>query len=188
MSCEQILTGYDACGKLSLNTGGLQKRIYLGLRSDLDEDHEDGIYSTGGSGDINSINFKAYKGFKKFIGVMAGNTLSVDAQRTEDGNPFYPASGSFKMFESTTDDKQFIENLAAAEDIFFVVETTGKQFVAVGIDYGVTLESALKSFGNVPTDPTGRLVVLSGDQPDIERYFSVESYAQTVVTLDSYVV
>jgi len=184
MGCV-VLTGYDLLCKLEDSGSGARQTVYLGLVSDLDQSNP---FDENGSGDVNSINFQNYKGFVKFVGLTNGNTANYDIQKTDDGNPFYPMSMVLKLFDTTTDDKTFLTNLAKAEDVFGVIESANGRFEIVGTNPGLKVESAPRTLGLTPQDSSARVLTLSGDQVEIEKLFSVENRTQTVATLDSYVI
>ena len=180
------LTSYDIGCKLQEAGAGLKRRIYIGLVSDLDEETP---FSYNGNGDVSSINFQSYCGFVKFTGLKDGNNGTVDIQRTEDGNPFYPMNVVLRLFDITTDDKTFLSNIAISEDIFAVVETNSGRCEVIGGTEGLTVESAPRSFGQTPQDSSARILTLSGDQTAIEKIFAPgPAYSDNVAALESYVI
>lgn len=186
MAACYALSGYAIDCKLQEAGAGLKRKVYLGLVSDLDQQNP---YTTNGNGDINSLNFTSYTGLVEFTGLKNGNNGTVDIQKTEDGNPFYPMNAVLKLFDITTDDKTFLTNLAISEDVFAIVETNSGRFEVLGITEGLIVESAPRSFGQTPQDSSARLLTLSGDQVEIEKIFSTGgTYANTVAALQDYVV
>jgi len=181
------LTGYTLGCKLQEAGAGLNPSIYIGIVDDLDKSL--GKYSTNGNGDIEALFFTGYYGLVKFTGTATGNNATTDIQKNEDGNPFYPMSVVMKLFETETADKTFLSNLAIAERLFVIIENNSGKFEVLGIDQGLSVESAPFTRGQTAIDSSARTLTLSGPQTSIEKYFSAGgTYANTVSTLDSYLV
>ena len=163
--------------------GGLKTSFWLGSVNELDTTQT--LLNVDGSLHINSLTFENYAGLYKFTGIKNGANGTDDIQQDEDGNPFFPATTVFKLYDVEPEDILRIESLAYV-DLFVVYEDFNGNFPIYGLPNGLTITSAPKSTGNQPGDSVARLLTLEGNQNILRRLFSAGTYAETKATLESY--
>ena len=171
------------CESRQAAIGGVKTTFWLGSVNDLDTTQT--LANVDGSLYINSLDFLNYAGTYKFTGIKAGANGSDDIGQDEDGNPFFPQTVTFKMYDATPEEILRIESLAYV-DLFMVYEDFNGNFPIFGLPYGLTITSAPKSTGNKPGDSVARLLTLEGPQNILRRLFSAGTYAQTKATLEAY--
>lgn len=180
-----ITGGLDlTCETLKASKGGLKQRVFVGNYGELDAATP---FTYDVAGYVTAINFAGgagYGGLYEFVGVRNQNQSNVNAVRLESGNANFPQSVTISVHDTTPAQKAVLEELAYA-DVFAIVETSGGQFVLLGADLGLGLESAEKASGTSPADSSARTVVLSGDQTSIEKVVLDTDYATTVAYLES---
>lgn len=163
--------------------GGLKTSFWLGDINQLDTNQT--LLNVDGSLNINSLAFENYKGLYKFTGIKNGANGTDDIGQDEDGNPFFPHTAVFKLYDVTPEDILRIESLAYV-DLFVVYEDFNGNFPIYGLPQGLTITSAPKSTGNAPGDSVARLLTLEGSQNILRRMFSAGTYAETKATLTAY--
>lgn len=170
------------CDTRKNSAGGLKTTIWLGNISELSS------VSYDGSGYVSSLNFDAYKGLYEFTGAFNANSASSDATRTDGGNVAFPHTLVITVFDVTPCQKTILEDLANADGVFAVVETTKGRFEGYGMDLGMVVESMPRSTGASPSDSTSRVITLSGEQGSLEEVLSAGSYTDTKTMIESYVI
>ena len=163
--------------------GGVKTTFWIGSVNELDTTQT--LLNVDGSLNITSLDFENYAGLYKFNGIKAGANGTDDISQDEDGNPFFPQTAVFKLYDVTAEDILRIESLAYA-DLFVVYEDFNGLFPIFGLPQGLTITSAPKSTGNSPGDSVARLLTLEGSQNILRRMFSAGTYAETKATLTAY--
>lgn len=164
--------------------GGVKTRFWLGSVNELDTAQT--LANTDGNGYINSLAFLDYCGLYKFTGIKAGNNGTDDISQDEDGNPFFPHTVTFKLYDETPEEILRVESLAYV-DLFVIYEDFNGDFPIYFLPQGGTIETAPKSTGNIAGDSTARLVTVTGAQNILRRKFSAgETPADTLAALTSY--
>ena len=163
--------------------GGVKTTFWLGSVNELDTTQT--LANVDGSLFINSLDFDGYCGLYKFTGIKAGANGTDDMAQDEDGNPYYPQTATFKLYDETPEDILRVESLAYV-DLFVIYEDFNGEFPIYFLPYGGTITSAPKSTGNAPGDSVARLLTLEGPQNILRRKFSAGTYAETKAALTSY--
>ena len=183
ISCG-ISGGIDlSCQTLKDASGGLKQKVWIGNWGDLGSPG----WTEVGDGYVESLEFlSGYSGLYEFTGVKNQNSTNSDAQALESGNATFPQSVVLTLHTTTPGQLSVIEELAFA-NVFVIVETSKGRLECFGLNLGLSLESAVKTSGNLVSDATSRIVTLSGDQPEIEKIFLRTDYATSVAYLNSLV-
>jgi hypothetical protein len=163
--------------------GGVKTTFWLGSVNELDTATT--LANTDGSGYINSLDFLDYCGLYKFTGIKAGANGQDNINQDDDGNPFYPHTATFKMYDITPEEILNIESLGYV-DLFIIYEDFNGEFPMYGLPQGMTVTNAPKSTGNQAGDSTARLLTLEGNQNKLRRMFSTGDTATTRAALTSY--
>jgi len=169
-----------------MTKAGLNKRIYIGRRSDI-KDGDTG-YTTA-TGKISAISFKTYKGFKQIF----GRKLSNDAEQSlkfNETNKFMAQDVVLKLTSAAndTDTIATIESLFGIDDAVVVVETNSGGFKVYGKDTGLEMTELSQKDGIKFEDDNSFMVKLTGAELGLVPWFLATDYATSKALLDSYVV
>ena len=167
--------------------GGIKNTFWIGNLEDIDRTYGTDGFNISGAGFVTDIKFKYQKGLYEFGGVRLGNSNTDDAARNEGGIPNFPVSIAFKMYDNAPDDALIVEQLANADALFAIQQTSSGDFKIFGSALGLNLASAPRASGTQPTDDSSRLVTLSGVEPKLPRYFFKTSQSITLALIQSYV-
>lgn len=189
MSTGCLITGgvdFD-CDDRKLSAGGVRKTVWVGNIADLDQTLGDRGFTIDSNGYVTDINFMTYGRLYAFEGVKGGNNANDDAQRTENAaNVNFPHTVLFKIYDTNPDDRAAVEQMAFADGLFVVIERTGGLFEVFGRIEGLTLASAPSNRGETTAVDTGRIMTLTGAEPELPKFFFDTDYATTRTKIESY--
>lgn len=167
--------------------GGVRAKVWIGNIEQLDQTIGDRGFTISVEGYITAINFTTYGRLYAWSGVKAGNSANDDAQRTAgSGVAFYPHNVLLKVIDITPEDRKAIETLANADGVFVIIERAGGVFEIFGRIEGLALVSAPSDRGADTTIDTGRVITLSGNEPEMAKLILVTDYATTRALIESY--
>lgn len=184
-NCNDLLAGLDpACDALN-KVGGVNKRVWIGLKSNI-------TMSTDTAGYINSVSMGvvgsiAAKLFK-FIGKRDKNNATWALTAGENINTFNHTA-MLELFYSTPTQLLSIERLCNADDMVVFMQQNDDKIIVLGLDLGLNTSAGEGGTGVVLNDSTGYKVTLSGEQKIMPQYFSVNgataTIAQNIAYLDA---
>lgn len=172
-----------SCTKQKLATGGLTQNVYLFNYGQLSQSVSP--FPIDGDGYVTSIELdEAYYGLHKFTVIRNSATYTSGANTTDSGNGVFNHSVTFTIQDVSPADKAVIEDMAYST-LGVIVETSSGQFLVFGGTLGMSLESAEKSSGSTPSEATGRVITLSGEQSAMEKVFFRTDYDTSKAYLES---
>lgn len=181
-NCKNLTKGLDpVCGAIQ-KFGGLNKRVWIGQLSQLDS------YTVNTNTlDIQSfsmaLNGSISYTLKKFIGKKFKNNKTEEVQVGENVNTILQ-SVNLVLYHLTSKDKQAIEELINAEDVFVFAQNNADQIEVYGIDTestgsddpigGLNCSAGSGGTGTVLNDPTAFTITLSGEHRILSRIFNTQ--------------
>ncbi len=189
MACN-INTGLTAvsCEQKEQAIGGFKPRLWIGNTDDIDSTAGIKGFTYDVNGNIDAITFKATKGLFVFNANKDSVGATASRTRTEAGIPLYPQGITFKAFDITAVQRAVLDDLAKADSLFAILETSAGQFEVFGKDLGLVLGDANeKNYGALRTDDTSSNIALSsiGELSSPVPFFDVD-YATTLSLIESY--
>lgn len=169
MACVDLLNGITASCSALNKVGGANKRVWIGQLSQL------ASYTTDGDGyiddvtmgqDASSVDYT----LKKFVGKKNKNSVTYEVTAGENVNT-YNTSLTIEVFHYTPEDREAIEALVNADDVFAFVQTDAGQIEAVGIDLGLNASAGSGGTGVNLQDKTSMTLTLSGEQMTLPKLF-----------------
>lgn len=181
-TCVEILQGIDPnCDALN-KVGGIDKRVWVGQLSQLSG------YTTDGSGYINTVTLATISSIqqtlKKFTGKKFKHAATVEGVVGENVNTINQ-SLALSLYYSTPAERQAIEQLFNADDVFVFVEGNYGGVEAYGIDLGLNGSALTGGLGTLLNDNTAIIVTLSGEQRTLPKQVLVGgTLTATIAYLD----
>ena len=189
MACN-ISTGQSfTCSDKNASIGGAKAKIWLGNLDDLDLTVGTKGFNFDVNGFVSAINFKATKGLYEFDCVKDSVLATYSRSVTEGKIGIYPQNIGFKTIDVTPTQRAALDNLANADALFVIVETTSGRFELFGKDRGLSLGDANeRSLGAIATDDTSANISLAsiGEAASPSIIFDTD-YATTYGLIESYV-
>lgn len=184
--CVQLLDSLDPSCLALKKVGGLNKRVWAGQLSQLTSYSQDSTTK-----DITSLTMGACASIayllKKFVGKKYKHNGTYELVAGENVNTI-TQSIILVLYHFTSRDKEKIEQLINAEDLFFAIENNAGQIEFWGIEHGLNASAGSGGTGTLLNDPTAFTITLSGEQSGLSRIFNVgptATLAQNIAYLDS---
>ena len=164
-SCAELLTGIEGTCDAIKRPGGLDKRVWIGVVSDLTA-----ITQTANTNEITAFTFAATKGLKKFIGRNEKHSGTVGFEAGDNVN-IIPQELSLVLYVKSAAERKSLDDLLKVNDncLFVIVETNAGQLEVWGINKSTNFNNfGLKPSGNqgstgvMLNDSTAFTVTLSG--------------------------
>lgn len=174
------------CTKKQKASGGNKQKFWIGNIEDINRTYGDGGLTIDYNGYVQNIAFEQYKGLYAFTGTKLGNQNTDDASRNDGGIANFPVTIIFKAYDVTPADSLIIEQLANADGLFVIMQTSSGAFKIYGFELGLTLASAPRSSGSQPADDSSRTVTLQGNEPKLPYYFFNTSEAHSLSLIEAY--
>ena len=167
--CVDLLEGLDpSCNALN-KVGGVKKRVWIGQISQLGTVP----YTTDADGYVDTIAFAtaspAY-GLHKFIGKKSKHNGTYELTAGDNVNTFN-TSAILVLYHYTPADREAIENLVNADDLFALFETEAGQIELFGITQGLNASAGTGATGVLLQDNTAFSLTLSGEQLSMPKLF-----------------
>jgi hypothetical protein len=164
--CSNSLAALDpSCAALK-KKGGFDKRFYVGSIADLTA-----VTITSGIQEVTAFTFAATTGFKKIIGKRLKHGASTTLEAGEVVN-MRVQNFNAVLYAQSALERQAIEELADAEDIFIVAESNSGTFEVFGINNGSN--GQFDNFGMKATAGEWKHGVLLNDDTSVSMTFSGE--------------
>lgn len=176
---DQITNGLNPTCKALKQTGGIDKTIYVGNRSELvftEVDTANGTYYSV------AVTGSPTPTLKKFTGKEFKHNYNNEGQAGENVNTINPAL-TLLLWYFLPAEKQAIEELWQAEDVVAFVRRTGKEgkayYAIIGKENGLKGSSLTGGSGTVLNDNTSITVVLSGEETTLPEILMMGSFEPT---------
>jgi hypothetical protein len=169
-NCVQILQGIDpSCDALN-KVGGINKRVWVGQLSMLDNpkytEDADGYIATIEMATISSVvqelvtfSGKKFKNSTANEVVVGENVNTINQQVT------------LALYYTTPTEREAIESLINADDVFVCVEGNYGRIEIYGIDLGLNCSAGSGGLGALLNDNTAFIVTLSDEQLTLPKQF-----------------
>ena len=170
-NCVDLLQGLDpSCDALN-KVGGVNKRVWIGQLSQLDETAK---YTTDADGYIDVINMATLgsspETLKKFYGKKKKNSTALEGVIGKNINTINQ-SVTLALYYSTPDEREAIENLYNADDVFVAIEGNYGAIEIYGIDLGLNASALTGGLGALLNDNTAVIITLSDEQLTLPKQF-----------------
>lgn len=172
MSCVSLALGVQASCVATKKPGGLDKRVYLGLVSDL------ASVTFGADNSFTAFTFKDGKGLVQYISKKDKNSATSALEVGENQN-LRNHSVNLVVYWETAAQLKTLDDLLDTEGIFVIVETNYGTLEAFGLNKGSNFDNfGLKATANdgtsgvVLNDPTAFNLVLSGQHTNLQLLFN----------------
>jgi len=155
-SCKITSGISNGCSDL-LRVGGLDKTFWLFHKSELDTQ----IALTQGA-DINTLDFGAYGGLKRFDGQKFSHQFTSPLVVANTGNRSYAPTVTIKILVGTTAQDVQIQNLNLAQDIVAIVQDNNQNFFIIGAGNGLYVTQDDHGSGQTGDADQTDTIVLTG--------------------------
>lgn len=157
MACNiSLVSAFDCTDKIGM-IGGFKPNFWIFNLSDVVS------YTIDLAGNVTNITLKATKKIYKYEALKDTLTATAGIKKVEgSGIAIYTHSVNFASVDTTAEQREVFENLANAEAVAVIAETTSGRFEIFGKDFGMKLGDANeKNYGLNPTEDTSRKVSLT---------------------------
>lgn len=188
-ACNELTRGINPDCEATRKPGGLNKRLYIGLLSDLT------AIAFGAEQSVVSFTFDADKGFVKFIGKREKHNSTMGL---EVGENFNLRSHGINLVAYYNTDLELaaLDDLLDTEGVFAVVETNSGELEVWGVNnganwagFGLKPSSLEGGSGTAITDSNIYTLGLSGDHESLQLYYEGDELSVTladkIVELDA---
>lgn len=171
MACNELTRGINPNCDALRKAGGLNKRVYIGLLSDLTS------VTFAETGQITGFTFAANKGFVKFIGKKEKHNT---AMTLEVGESFTLRNHAVNLvaYYSTAEELTALDSLIDVEGLFMVAETNNGELEVWGVNnapnwanFGLTAASLQGGSGTAILDPNIYTLGFTGNHENLQKYF-----------------
>lgn len=185
-NCVDLLQGIDpSCAALN-KVGGINKRVWMGQLSQLD----DPKYTLDADGYIATIEMatigSAPETLIKLIGKKFKNSTANEGVVGENVNTINQ-SVTLALYYETPTEREVIETLWNADDVFIAVEGNYGRIEIYGIDLGLNGSALSGGLGGALNDNTAIIVTFSDEQLTLPKQFKSgvsSTLAQDIAYLD----
>lgn len=189
MACNELTRGIDPNCDALRKPGGLNKRVYIGLLSDLD------AVTSAVTGEVTGFTFALTKGLVKFIGKTEKHNT---AMTLEVGDNFNLRNHAVNLvaYYSTQEELMALDELIDAEGLFMVAETNSGELEVWGMNkgtnwmnFGLKAASVEGGSGTVKLDSNIYTLGFTGNHENLQRYFAsvpgTSTLAEDIAILDA---
>ena len=184
--CVTLLDSLDPTCSALKKLGGVNKRVYIGQLSQLSSYSQDPTTKDITTITMGACGSTAYM-LKKFVGKKFKHNGTYEVVVGENVNTVNQ-SAILVLYHFTSRDKEKIEQLINAEDLFLIMENNAGQVEVWGIELGLNTSAGSGGTGALLNDPTAFTITLSGEQSTLSRIFNVgptSTLAQNLAYLDA---
>lgn len=195
-ACNELTRGIDPNCEATRKPGGLNRRIYIGLLSDLT------TVSFGTGNAVTGFTFIAEKGLKKFIGKREKHSSVMAIEAGENFN-LRNHGVNLVAYYNTALELEALDQLIDIEGAFMVVETNSGELECWGINkganfqnFGLKVSSIDGGSGVAIVDSNIYTLAMNGNHENLQLYFGALSsvtpfdpltLAENIALLDSLV-
>jgi hypothetical protein len=192
MACNELTRGINPNCDATRKPGGLNKRAYIGLLSDL-------TAVTFGTGNVvTGLTFDTGKGFVKFIGKREKHN-SVMALEVGENFNLRNHGLNLVAYYNTAEELEALDSLLDVEGAFIVVETNSGELEVWGMNKGTNYANfGLKASaidggsGTAIVDSNIYTLSMNGNHENLQLYFAsvpgTSTLAEDIAILDALVV
>jgi hypothetical protein len=164
-------------------TGGANKAMYVGSLADVDS------VTKSTDGEVTAITMKTGKKLFKISGKKYKNSGSYDLQKSENSTQF-AHTVVFAAYYNTQIEKNAIERLAMADDLFFILQTNFGRTECYGLvgdnnapASGLEMTAAPGGTGTVAEDASNSILTFTGSEAKMPAYgkFGIDLSAELEV-------
>lgn len=188
MACTSITAGLTPTCAALKKRGGANKRVWVGLRDDIDAYTQDGT-----SKKITDVTMVASKKLFAFIGKRYKNSGRYELVVGENTTVFNHIV-SLSLYHETQLDRNAINALAVSEDLVVFMQNNAGQIEIFGLDIdagttddpagGLNPSSGAGGTGVQLQDDTAFTIELSGEVSHLPLLFEDTNLATSISTLD----
>lgn len=192
MACNELTRGINPDCEATRKPGGLNKRVYIGLLSDLDS----AVFGTGNV--MTATTFAATKGFVTFTGKREKHN---SAMALEVGENFNLRNHGLNLvaYYNTPAELEALDSLLDVEGVFMIVETNSGELEVWGMNKGTNFANfGLKASGieggsgTAIVDSNIYTLAFNGNHENLQLYFQsvpgTSTLAEDLAILDALVV
>lgn len=169
-NCVDLLAGINASCEALNKVGGANKRVWIGQLSQTEG------YTLNANGEIETITMGQDASsndytLKKFTGKKNKNNGTYELTAGDNVNTFN-TSAILEVFHYTQGEREALENLINADDVFVIFQTDAGQVEVFGIDEGLNASAGTGGTGVNLQDKTSFTLTLSGEQRKLPYLFN----------------
>jgi len=192
MACNELTRGIDPNCDALRKPGGLNKRVYIGVLSDLT------AVTFGTNNAITALTFAADKGLVKFIGKREKHNT---AMTLEVGDNFNLRNHAVNLvaYYSTPAELEALDELIDVEGLFMVAETNSGELEVWGMNkggnfanFGMKAASVEGGSGAAILDSNVYTLGFTGNHENLQGYFisvpGASTLAEDIAILDALVI
>lgn len=180
MACNTTRGISNSCEDV-LFVGGAGQTFWVGYKSELDTQ-----ISTAQTADIDTLDFAAYGGLRRFDGRKFSHTFGDELTVAAGGNKAYTHTFVAKLLSKSTEDDVTLQQLALGDDIFVVVPDNNEQFFILGAGNGLSASAAAQNSGQTGDADTTDTITLTGSEKTKKLRFRLGAgYQATLDYLES---
>lgn len=193
-ACNELTRGINPNCEATRKSGGLNKRLYIALLSDL-------TAITFGAGNlVTALTFEATKGFVKFIGKREKHNSTMALEVGDNFNLRTHGINAVAYY-NTPEELQALDTLIDVEGAFIIAETNAGELEAYGVNigsnflnFGLKVSGIEGGSGTAITDSNIYTLSMSGNHENLQLYFDgsteqvPQTLAQNIATLDALVI
>ena len=193
-ACNELLRGIDPNCEATRKPGGLNKRLYIGLLSDLT------AVSFGTGNLVTGLTFAANKGFVKVIGKKEKHNSVMALEAGENFNLRNHGINAV-IYYNTPAELESLDALLDVEGAFIVAETNAGELEVWGMNkgsnfanFGLKASSIEGGSGTVITDSNIYTLGMTGNHENLQLYFDAsteqapKTLAENIALLDAMVI
>lgn len=182
MSCTELTRGINPNCDATRKAGGLNKRVYIGLLSDLTAV----TFATGNM--VTNFTFASGKGFIKFIGKREKHN-SVMALEVGENFSLRNHGLNLVAYYNNADELAALDALIDVEGIFMVVETNSGELEVWGMNksanfanFGLKASAVAGGSGTAIVDSNIYTMTFNGNHENLQLYFASVPGTSTLAT------
>lgn len=179
--CNDLISGIDpTCDALN-KVGGVNKRVWLGLKSNISYTIDsNGYVSAITMATVGSISAKLWK----FSGKRDKNSFSFPLTAGENINTFNHTA-VLQLYYSTPSELEALNQAANADDVVCFMQGNDDQIYILGLGKGLNASAGEGGSGVLLNDSTAYTLTLSGEQTEPPHIFRTVAGA-SISTLTAY--
>lgn len=178
-NCNDLLRGVNPTCEALNKVGGVDKTVYIGLKSNIS-------YTVDSNGYVNSISMATSGSLPtylyKFTGKRDKNNWAAPLTAGENVNT-WNHTAMLALYYSTPTELDTIEKLCNADDVVVFMQGNDDKIVVLGLQKGLNASAGEGGSGTLLNDNTAYMVTLTGEQTTMPKYFRVNAAATLATNL-----
>lgn len=194
MACNELTRGINPNCEATRKPGGLNKRLYIGLLSDLD------AVAFGAGNLVTGFTFAATKGFVKVIGKREKHNSTMGLEVGDNFNLRNHGINAV-IYYNTPEELEALDALIDVEGAFIVAETNAGELEVWGMNkgsnfmnFGLKASAVEGGSGTAITDSNIYTLSMAGNHENLQLYFdggteqAPKTLAENIADLDALVI